>query len=325
MRALLPQEHGWIALSFPIPLILLPGQLLSTLHLSYGSAHVYVLFLCYLPSVPATHPLFVYSRVLGLLSPFWHSNLAFLHLPGLHLFLSLIWVLSFLSSVFRGKMGQTSISASQIIFSLLGLHLWTTYICLYLVPTLLLATCLGCCLSFMCDSSTLAEVTLLFPPPQYDVASLGHFSFSLQHQELSSWEAIYGSPAPSTVCSLLSIKRRAEHSVFWALRVTGLPPPQHCGCLSIHAMHLSLRRPEPPLTCLVLLSVCLEQICSCQFPALPSCPFSVSFHHLSQEPKRRKEEREVHNCRIRLIRFRLHPFCLLHGVCLSIWCGARWG
>lgn len=240
---------------------------------------------------------------------------------------SLVSFGSFLSSIcpLEEKWARHPSLASQIVFSLLGLHFRTTHIHLYLVPTLLLATCLGCCLSFMCDSSTLAEVTLLFPPPQYDVASLGHFSFSLQHQELSSWEAIYGSPVPSTVCSLLSIKRRAEHSVFWALRVTGLPPPQHCGCLSIHAMHLSLRRPEPPLTCLVLLSVCLEQICSCQFPALPSCPFSVSFHHLSQEPKRRKEEREVHNCRIRLIRFRLHPFCLLHGVCLSIWCGARWG
>lgn len=172
---------------------------------------------------------------------------------------SLVSFGSFLSSIcpLEEKWVRHPSLTSQIAFSLLGLHFRTTHICLYLVPTLLLATCLGCCLSYMCGSRTLAKVTLLFPTPQWDVASLGHFSFSLQHQELSSWEAIYGSPAPSTVCSPLSIKRCAEHSVFWALRVTGLPAPQHCGCLSIHAVHLSLPRPEPPLTCLVLL-VCAE-------------------------------------------------------------------
>lgn len=123
------------------------------------------------------------------------------------------------------------------------------------------------------------------------------------------------SSCPSTVCSLLSITQCAEHSVFWALRVTGLPP-QHCGCLSIHAMHLSL--PSSPW-CLPRADLFVP------VSSLLSSPFSVSFHHLSQEPKRRKEKREVHNCRIRLIRFHLHPFFLLHGVGSSIWCGARWG
>lgn len=42
--------------------------------------------------------------------PVLEFYLAFFHFPRLHLFLSLIWVFSFLNLPFRGKMGQTSIS-----------------------------------------------------------------------------------------------------------------------------------------------------------------------------------------------------------------------
>lgn len=90
--------------------------------------------------------------------------------PGRHLFLILIWVLPFLSLPFKG-----------IVFSLLGLQFWTTHIYLYLVLTLLLATCLGCCLPYMCGSSTQASYIAL-PPPQCDVASLGKPSMVLLPQ-----------------------------------------------------------------------------------------------------------------------------------------------
>lgn len=138
---------------------------------------------------------------------------------------SLVSFGSFLFSVcpLKEKWARHPSLASQIIFSLFGLQFWTTHIYLYLSRPFYWPPAWAA-VFHTCVAQAHRLITLLFPL----------LSVMWLHLGSHLW-----SSCPSTVCSLLSITQCAEHSVFWALRVIGLPP-QHCGCLSIHAMHLSL-------------------------------------------------------------------------------------
>lgn len=154
-------------------------------------------------------------------------------------------------------------------------------------------------------------VELPFPPPRV-FGFTGLFLVFLQHQESPPLGRHLQSSCRRPVCSLCCLSNNTllkEYSAFWVLRVTGHPHTLHCGRLSIHTEHLSLSKLEPPF--LIQFSVRFAKSRSDHaslLPFSPPTPFPVSFHHLPQEPKRKKGEGEVHNHKTRLIRFHRRPF-----------------
>lgn len=175
-------------------------------------------------------------------------------------------VLPFLGFPFRGKMDQAPISDPlKTPLSTWASVLDQILLRLYLVQALLTWPLPWAVVLRVYGSSTLASQATL---PSFLVwfGFTEPLSLSSQDQESSLWEAISGPPAPGCVLPPLCIKQpHIECSVFWALSLgseghrTRPHPLLHCGCLSIHAVHLSLPRLEPPLPHLALGGVCLPR------------------------------------------------------------------
>lgn len=240
-------------------------------------------------------------------------------------------VLPFLSFPFRGKMNQAPISDPLKT----PLSTWASVpdqllLRLYLVQALLTATSLGCCCPPCVYGSSILASQAFLPSFQVWFGFTEPLSLSSQDQESS-----FGKPSLvlqlQAVCSLhcVSINHilnaQCSGPCPRALRVTGhVPPLLHCGCLSIHAVHLSLPRLEPPLPHLALSGVCLPRA-ALMVPVsflslLPLfCVFSAPPPGAKKERRRREKFIITRLGRSDFI----HPFCLLHGVCLSIRCDTR--
>lgn len=173
-------------------------------------------------------------------------------------------------------------------------------------------------------------VKLLFPPSWCGLASRSpcHSPHRIRSHPFGK---------PSLVLQLQAVlppqcikQPHIECSVFWALSLgaeghrTRPRPLLHCGCLSIHAVHLSLPRLEPPLPHVALGGVCLPRadlVVPVSFLSLLPlfCVFSAPPPGAKKERRRREKFIITRLDRSDFI----HPFCLLHGVCLNIRCDTR--
>lgn len=188
-------------------------------------------------------------------------------------------VLPFLSFPFRGKMNQAPISDPLKT----PLSTWASVpdqllLRLYLVQALLTATSLGCCCPPCVYGSSILASQAFLPSFQVWFGFTEPLSLSSQDQESS-----FGKPSLvlqlQAVCSLhcVSINHilnaQCSGPCPRALRVTGHAPPLlHCGCLSIHAVPLSLPRLEPPLPHLALSGCVFAKSSSDGASSLPFLP-----------------------------------------------------
>lgn len=226
-------------------------------------------------------------------------------------------VLPFLSFPFRGKMNQapisdplkTPLSTWASVPDQLLLHL-------YLVQALLTATSLGCCCPPCVYGSSILASQAFLPSFQVWFGFTEPLSLSSQDQESS-----FGKPSLvlqlQAVCSLhcVSINHilnaQCSGPCPRALRVTGHVPPPTALWLFVHPRCASVSpqaRASPASSSSQWCVFAKSSSDGASFLSFSPPPFLCLFSTSTRSQKRKKEEREVHNYKIRPIRF--HPSIL---------------